>query len=522
MGVAREIELKLELDPSSARSFRQNASNSLGTGDGETRQLAAIYYDTRKRTLRRRGFSLRVRHDGERRIQTLKVENRAGAGLFDRPEWECDVSGEAPDPAAFAEGRAANVTAALGPLAAVFETRVARTTWIVEDGAAAIEIVVDEGTVSAGDVTTRIAEVELELKHGDAAALFRLARRLAASGRLRLAVRSKSERGYALLDGGVQAGIKAETVRLRRGMDAAEAFQAIARACIRHFRLNESALIETRAVESLHQARVAMRRLRSAFSLFRPVLADDEVEWIRRELQEVSRLLGEARNLDVFAARLGKDEPKRDGAAPTGSPPRVSPARVEADRVRAYDAVIRRLESKRFRLFMIDLAAWIEAGPWLQLDETALARGLPASEFADTLLDERWRKVRRKGRHLHRLAPEERHEVRIDAKKLRYACEFFGELTRRGKARRRREDLLKALEGLQTALGDLNDVATAQAMAARFALDGGDLDGVATPSDADEAPSRRPVGDNGKREAALLAQAVKAHRGISEAKPFWR
>lgn len=522
-GVAREIELKLELDPSGARSFRRSASGSLGSSDGATRRLDSVYFDTRKHKLGRNGYSLRIRHDGDRRIQTLKAENGAGAGVFDRPEWECDVTADEPDPAIFDGSLASGLAASLGPLAPVFETQVERTTWTVEEGGSAIEIVVDEGTVSAGAAVARIAEIELELKRGEAADLFRLARRLAAGGRLRLAVRSKSERGYALLDGGAQAGLKAEPVRVRPGMNAAEAFQVVARSCIRHFRLNETSLIEARAAESLHQARVAMRRLRSAFTLFREVVADEEVERIKRELRDVSSLLGEARNLDVFASRM-KAQAESPGEAGHGAASlldRIAADRIAADRERAYDRVLRRLGSKRFRLFTLDLAAWIESGPWLTRDETAAERRRPAPDFAAAVLQRHWRKVRKKGRHLDRLEPEARHRVRIDAKKLRYACEFFVGLTEGGKARRRRKAFLAELEALQSSLGDLNDIATGEEMVASLARDG-----AGPPPDSDAGASAARVGPASEevpeREAQLLACAVKAQRGVADAQPFWR
>ena len=56
---------------------------------------------------------------------------------------------------------------------------------------------------------------------------------------------------------------------LRPNLSVAEAFQIIARACVRHFRLNEPLLIASRSAEPLHQARVAIRRLRCGAILVR-------------------------------------------------------------------------------------------------------------------------------------------------------------------------------------------------------------------------------------------------------------
>ena len=85
----------------------------------------------------------------------------------------------------------------------------------------------------------------------------------------------------------------------------------IANACIQHYRLNEPLVIATRDAAALHQTRVAMRRLRSAFTLFRPALHGAEYQRLRNELRWFTAQLGDARNLDVY---LGAGPvPKRSG-----------------------------------------------------------------------------------------------------------------------------------------------------------------------------------------------------------------
>ena len=51
---------------------------------------------------------------------------------------------------------------------------------------------------------------------------------------------------------------------------------------------------------------------------------------------------------------------------PFAMKPRASPSRAE----RAYERVINTLQSKRFRQFMQDLVAWIQAGPWRYFGRT--------------------------------------------------------------------------------------------------------------------------------------------------------
>ena len=71
----------------------------------------------------------------------------------------------------------------------------------------------------------------------------------------------------------------------------------------------------------------------------------------------------------------------------------------------------------------------------------------------------RFRKIRKQGKKLARLDARSRHKLRIQAKKVRYASEFFADLFPGKKASRRRAKFLSALERLQDCLGDLNDIA---------------------------------------------------------------
>ncbi len=86
-------------------------------------------------------------------------------------------------------------------------------------------------------------------------------------------------------------------------MTAAKAFQHIVQTCVRQFRLNENLLSDGRQPEALHQVRIALRRLRSAFSIFRAMLDQDVSPGLRDELRWLASELGEARNLDVLLAR---------------------------------------------------------------------------------------------------------------------------------------------------------------------------------------------------------------------------
>jgi triphosphatase len=329
---------------------------------------------------------------------------------------------------------------------------------------------------------------------------------------------TKSGRSYALAGGDEQSSFKAEPIELKPDMPAAEAFQIVARACVRQFRLNEPMLIARWSAEPLHQARVAMRRLRSALSLFKPVVADQEYEWFKRGLRDLSHKLGEARDLDVYIARSTVSNASENGGLPPLALERAG--RVQAERDQTYQRVISALQSKRFRLLMQNFVIWIEAGPWCTWEEPKrqAARDQTILDFAAHVLDRRWRKLKHGGRHLDRLSSEERHRIRIDAKKLRYASEFLSSLMADPRHRKRHRVFIAALESLQTRLGDLNDVQTEREIAARLARPEAP---AARGSDAVRAAAGH-LDEHKERMAALLGLASKAHRQLLDARPFWQ
>lgn len=316
-----------------------------------------------------------------------------------------------------------------------------------------------------------------------------LARRLAERVPLRLGVLSKVERGFALAEGRLDKVSKAAPVEVDARMDVAEGFRAIVNACLRHFRLNERLVTERREAEALHQARVAMRRLRSAFSLFRPAIRDDRYDALREELRWFTGTLGDARNLDVFLTRKAGEGVALDQEA------------LLAAREWAYDQVVGALDSQRFRDLMLELVVWLEAGDWRGRRK---ARA-PLGEFAEERLDRLWRKVRDGGRELESLEEEERHRLRIEVKKLRYAVEFLAGLYRSAAPAQKR--YAAALEGMQESLGHLNDIATARELIGRLGLAHAEQE----PAAADPDEERRHLGD-----------AAEYFQRLGQVGPFWR
>ncbi|MEP6982394.1 MAG: CHAD domain-containing protein [Sphingomicrobium sp.] len=282
-------------------------------------------------------------------------------------------------------------------------------------------------------------------------------------------------------DGRLGKVVKAEPIVVRDDMIVADGFAAILAACVRHFRLNEQVVIEQRQPDALHQARVAMRRLRSALSLFRPAIADTEFARLRGELRWLTGELGEARNLDVFLAR--------DILSSERKP-------LQARREAAYDRVVAAMESQPVHMLMLDLVAWSMLGEWRRHDDAQL----PLEEYVSHRIDRLWRRIAH-ARHLDDMHDEARHRLRIEVKKLRYALEFMQALYEHERERQRR--FASAVEALQEALGELNDVVVARSLVASDAW-------LIAPDEPSE------------RERALLRDSEDALHHLRGIGPYWR
>lgn len=483
-GLTEEIELKLDLTPEGA-----DALEAVGIFAGEPRIIPqhATYFDTPDQALAGAGISLRVRHEDGRWIQTIKLSPSAAAGVFIRPEWQRDLVDETPviDASTPIPALIGDDAPAIGP---VFEIANLRHLWLV-DG---IEIAIDRGRAIAGERESPFCEVELELKRGgDPAALFAIARRIDAISPVHLGVLSKAERGYRLL-GPLPGAARAEPVALADDMDAAQAFQAVAHACLRHFRLNVPLILDPGDPEALHQARVAIRRLRSAMVLWRPLLTGEEAARLNGELRWLGLELGRARDLDVLGQRAA------------GGP---LAAQLATEREAAYAAACTTLESDRGRAALIDVAEWIVAGEWQSDCATGEWREMPVRQFADQTLDRWRRKVKRGGRDFAHLSDKSRHDLRKAAKKLRYAAEFFAPLYARKRERRRLARYLATLETLQDRLGQLNDLVATPVLLGEFGLA--------------EEPGAADLMSAG-RKAELIDAAAEAHDALADVKAFWR
>ena len=513
MAGGREIELKFLASPAGLEVALKMALF------GPLREAQAVaqlstYFDTPDGALQKVGFILRLREVGGGVIQTVKQE---GASL-ERGEWE-----EALDTPALDLDRAAQTPLGKlladedlrGKMSPIFSTRFTRRKAEVRFARAVIEVAIDEGEVIAGQARAPIFEIELELKSGRRSGLFALGRKLATLAPVSLSLISKGERGYRLAEGVWGAPVKMTPPPLQAKMTATEAFAAIAHVCLRQMMLNAPAFENGQEIEAVHQTRVAIRRLRAALALFRPVIADAAYPGLAAELKWLSDHLGATRDIDVLLTESIQPaltrEPEMPGLAEL--------AAFIATRQAASRKVLREaMNAPRGRKLMLDLLLWVEDGPWRR---KAMAPG-EEPESLRSLLARRLRGSRKKlaaqGENLLALPEEELHNLRIRAKKLRYQAAFFEALASEGKAGKRYRSFVNALERIQESLGTVHDAEATAAFLeeqARNAVREGESHDPLVLFAAGRLAGAHPD------RAALVARASKALTKALATKPFW-
>lgn len=256
--------------------------------------------------------------------------------------------------------------------------------------------------------------------------------------------------GYRRL--GAEALPKPPKLRLSPEMTAGRVLAAILDTVIDALLLHLPAVAWRQETVAVHQARVALRRLRAALPLFGAgVGAPDRAEALRRRAGDLARRLGAVRDLDVFRAetlvRAERDfalEAGWSNLAAVATSCRVHEAGLLAEAITDWETTS----------FLLDVLQWRDEAAAL------LPSGPAAAEVARGLLTDRWHRVARQGNRLDRIDVPGLHDMRIKVKKFRYLIDFTKTLFPESEVL----DWEQGLGALQDALGTLNDGVTARSL----------------------------------------------------------
>ncbi|WP_026316680.1 CYTH and CHAD domain-containing protein [Actinokineospora enzanensis] len=205
--------------------------------------------------------------------------------------------------------------------------------------------------------------------------------------------------------------------------------------------------------DAVHQFRVACRRLRSALRAFRPLLDHARVGALRAELKWLGAEASPARDTEVLGEELTLELARLPSENVLGAVPAQITAELARAAADARTAVLSAADSDRYLALLKDLDAFISDPPWTD------RASRPAVSELRKPVRKAWRRLAASVAALD--DADERdvalHQVRKDAKKVRYAAEAVAPVFGRKLDRWR-----KRVKKTQTALGTHQDAVVAR------------------------------------------------------------
>jgi CHAD domain-containing protein len=199
--------------------------------------------------------------------------------------------------------------------------------------------------------------------------------------------------------------------------------------------------------EFLHDFRVAIRRTRSLLGQVRHVFPADVVEHFAGEFSWIGRLTGSPRDTDVLVLALRQHQGEFDADDMS-----ALIAFLGGTQQGEYERLVSALDSGRYQQLLADWKAFLDA----PIPHTPQAEHAHDS-LAAAVSKRAWRlskRIAKSAKAVDRHTTAERmHEIRIDAKKLRYLVDAASDCYRHTDVK----CILAALKKLQRALGDFND-----------------------------------------------------------------
>jgi CHAD domain-containing protein len=211
-------------------------------------------------------------------------------------------------------------------------------------------------------------------------------------------------------------------------------------------RANEEGIRRDLDPEHLHDFRVAIRRTRLLLRLVRKLLDEPSLRALRRGFVAVGRATGPTRDLDVHLEELVAECEEMPESEQRALAPAL--ALLRDRRETAFAELLDDLNSP-------ERAALMQSAEQLvHLDGDLAGRGPAVGAWSAHRIWRAYRKLRDRGRSIGRDAPPEAlHELRMDAKRLRYLIEFFRGLYPADEV----ADALRELKRFQNLLGAFND-----------------------------------------------------------------
>lgn len=209
----------------------------------------------------------------------------------------------------------------------------------------------------------------------------------------------------------------------------------------------EFAAAEGSDIEGVHQMRVATRRLRSAYSVFRKAFPKEYDRTILQPIKRTASVLGKVRDMDVLIAKLEAYRSSVKDETPDLEPLH---RHLQTRRKRARRSLLLWLDSQKYSKFLHEGSQLLTKR--LEQDESSPAYHQTIGDAIPLLVYKRIAEVQHAIRSRTTLSNEDYHDIRIHCKRLRYTLESFSSLIAKGAS-----PMIISLKKIQDILGEMND-----------------------------------------------------------------
>ncbi|WP_122901271.1 CYTH and CHAD domain-containing protein [Acinetobacter sp. B51(2017)] len=436
-----EIELKFQI-PTSQRNALTAAILQM---QPTSVALVAHYYDTPTLSLAEQHISLRQRLEDRVWKQTLKAPSPQAAKRLEiditlaQVPKKLDLNCYRQHPQAKALLKP--VLKKKSMLARQLSTDVKRHVLEQQHHNSCIEIALDQGWLITPHKRTKISEIEFELKSGQVPDLIAIIRPWVEQYALYLDTQSKAERGYALLQNQAEAATYQSAYVLKPSQSSEQALRSMVNQCLQHALPNASAIArDNYHAEHVHQLRVAIRRLRTAFKSFRDWTNADLTLW-QQQLKTLFQQLGATRDQDALTESLIPQ--LQQAGSPILKLPQNAGKSVNLSRL---------LQAPSTTLLWLELIAFSQSPVHQKVD--------PLPKLARQRIVKLQDQIMHQAAQFMDLSIEEKHHLRKRVKQLRYSLEFSRGLFKD----KTLKAYLTALKPVQQVLGEFNDLSVAETL----------------------------------------------------------
>jgi triphosphatase len=458
-----QIELRFRIPSESLSTLRRYPPlRQVASSIPHVEKRSCSYFDTPDLLLRNQGLALHIVRVGRKYKQVLDAlsDNPRTAFLHER---ELEIPNAKLDLQVLAEWlshearfhRRRIKESHLSAITPIFVTDISRTDWqLALDGECSAVMRLEHGDVKCGLAQHPISELTLTLRSGGNRVFYDFALALQQDMQLHPLCRDSVQSAFALRDLSAPPVVTAKPLMLHDDDDVVRGMQTIIANCFEHIHRNATGVVHSGDIESVHQMRVGLRRLRSVLDIFESVIPCP-VD-IRNELAWLSTELGNARDWEVLDSStlpaLAACWPSAAGLIALQSYVHQEAIRKHLDAALAVDSV------RSARLWLL-LHRWLLGlrGASDEQSEGAITAPTSLRQFAAAHIRRIHKKAQKRCEAVQITQPESCHRVRIASKKLRYATEFFASYYRDKSVTR----FIGKLSKLQDVLGASNDMAVA-------------------------------------------------------------